>query len=76
MSSKKFGDCPRCGADYRAYQFFGRWKKCFACSYDRKMEAIVRLVHHADKWGHSVSALRRNKVTEYLDSLSKVGDDA
>ena len=72
MSSKKYGDCPRCGADYHAYQFFGRWKKCYACGYDRFFEALVADVRRADKWGRSVSKIRRDKVAKYQANLTKI----
>ena len=74
MSSKIHGPCPRCGADYKVYQFHGRWKKCFACGYDRFFESLVAAVRHADKWGISVSRLRRDKVAKYQESLLLLQD--
>lgn len=69
MSSKKFGPCPRCGADFHAYVFVGRWKHCYACGYDRAMEFLLSGVRRGDKWGHPVKPRTRNKVMEYLDNL-------
>lgn len=36
MSSKKFGRCPKCGANYKSYKYpkGSRFKHCFACGYD------------------------------------------
>ncbi len=72
MSDKLHGDCPRCGANYHLYVFDGRFKRCYACGYDRWWERAVADVRHADKWGRTVSIRKRNKITEYLNNLKEL----